>query len=125
MSEEQLKAFLEKVKVDSSLQQKLRAAADPEAVVAIAKEAGFTIFADSLEKFESEISEELSLQELESVAGGTLPTCNARDSWSTPPGGDLQDKIGRGVEALGKLKKSRGRNDRTRFENLKRDLGFF
>ena len=37
MSEEQLKAFLEKVKADTSLQEKLKAAADNDAVVAIAK----------------------------------------------------------------------------------------
>ena len=36
MSEEQLKAFLEKVKADTSLQEKLKAAADAEAVAAIA-----------------------------------------------------------------------------------------
>ena len=39
MSEEQLKAFLEKVKADTNLQDKLKAAADTNAVVAIAKEA--------------------------------------------------------------------------------------
>ena len=42
MSEEQLKAFLEKVKDDTSLQEKLRAASDADAVAAIAKEAGFS-----------------------------------------------------------------------------------
>ena len=45
MSEGQLKAFLEKVKVDTSLQEKLKAAAaDADAVVAIAKESGFERF---------------------------------------------------------------------------------
>jgi predicted ribosomally synthesized peptide with nif11-like leader len=72
MSEEQLKAFLEKVKGDTSLQEKLKAAAAPEAaadsdaVLAIAKEAGFSISADDLKNAQSEISEE----ELEGVAGG-------------------------------------------------------
>ena len=66
MSEEQLKAFLEKVKGDTSLQDKLKAASDVDAVVAIAKEAGFSISADDLKKAQSEISEE----ELEVVAGG-------------------------------------------------------
>ena len=37
MSVEQLKAFLEKVKVDTTLQDKLKAAADVEGVIAIAK----------------------------------------------------------------------------------------
>jgi predicted ribosomally synthesized peptide with nif11-like leader len=36
MSEEQLKAFLEAVKADAGLQEKLKAASDADAVVAIA-----------------------------------------------------------------------------------------
>ncbi len=72
MSEEQLKAFLEKVKGDTSLQEKLKAAADANAVAAIAKEAGFSISADDLTtKAQSELSEE----ELESVAGGLTNVC--------------------------------------------------
>ena len=70
MSEEQLKAFLEKVKADTCLQEKLKAAADADAVAAIAKEAGFSISADVLKSAQSEISEE----ELESVAGGFVPS---------------------------------------------------
>ena len=66
MSEEQLKAFLEKVKTDTSLQEKLKAASDPDAVAATAKEAGFMISADDLNRSRSEISEE----ELEHVSGG-------------------------------------------------------
>ena len=65
MSEEQLKAFLEKVKADTSVQDRLKAAADSDAVLAIAKEAGFMISADDL-KTQSEISD----AELERVAGG-------------------------------------------------------
>ena len=75
MSEEQLKAFLEKVKADTSLQEKLKAAADIDAVVAIAKEAGFSISADELGNAQSENLElevELSEEELEGVAGGVL-----------------------------------------------------
>ena len=64
MTEEQLKAFLEKVKADTSLQEKLKAAADSDAVLAIAKEAGFSISADVLKSAQSEISEE----ELEGAA---------------------------------------------------------
>jgi len=37
MSEEQLKAFLEKIKGDTSLQEKLKAAADVDAALAIPK----------------------------------------------------------------------------------------
>ena len=71
MSEEQLKAFLEKVKADTSLQEKLKAAVDADAVAAIAKEVGFSISADDLTKAQFELSE----QELEGVAGGN---CSGR-----------------------------------------------
>jgi predicted ribosomally synthesized peptide with nif11-like leader len=67
MSEEQLKAFLEKVKGDTSLQEKLKAAADANAVAAIAKEAGFMISADDLKQAQPT---ELSEEELEGVSGG-------------------------------------------------------
>ena len=67
MLEEQLKAFLEKVNGDTNLLGKLKAA-DDDAVVSIAKEAGFSISADDLKNAQSEISDE----ELEGVAGGTI-----------------------------------------------------
>jgi len=66
MSEEQLKAFMEAVKADAGLQEELKVAADADAVVAIAKEEGFLISADELQRAQAEISEE----ELEGVAGG-------------------------------------------------------
>ena len=66
MSEEQLKAFLEKVKADTSLQEKLKAASDADAVVAIAKAAGFTITTEDLNSHRQILTED----ELEGVAGG-------------------------------------------------------
>ena len=74
MSEEQLKAFLEKVKGDTNLQERLKAAANPDAVVSIAKEAGFGISSDDLTMTQWELSDE----ELEGVAGGNSinNTCN-------------------------------------------------
>ena len=66
MSEEQLKAFVEKVKGDTSLQDKLKAAASPEAVIEIAKEAEFAITAEDIQSMQSE---ELSDDELEGAAG--------------------------------------------------------
>ena len=66
MSEEQLKAFLEKVQGDTNLQEKLKGASDANSIAAIAKEAGFSISANDLTKAQSELSEE----ELEGVAGG-------------------------------------------------------
>ena len=68
MSEEQLKSFLEKVKADTSLQEKLKAAADADAALAIAKEAGFAITAEDIQSMQS--STDLSDEELEGVAGG-------------------------------------------------------
>ena len=68
MSEEQLKAFLAAVKADAGLQEKLKAAGDADAVVGIAKAAGFVISAEELKRAQVEISDE----ELEGVsAGGT------------------------------------------------------
>ena len=62
MTLDQLKAFLAKVKGDSNLQEKLKAAKSPEDVVGIAKKHGFEFTADKIT--------ELSEEELESVAGG-------------------------------------------------------
>ena len=66
MSEEQLKAFLEKVKLDTSLQDKLKAATDANAVVEIAKASGFVISADDWNESQSDVSDD----ELEAAAGG-------------------------------------------------------
>jgi len=63
MSEEQLKVFLEKVKGDSNLQEKLKAAKSPEDVIEIAKENGHEFTADKINQ--------LSEEELERLAGGT------------------------------------------------------
>ena len=63
MSEEHLKAFLAKVKGDSSLQEKLKAAKSPEDVVDIAKEHGCELTAQKITKLRD--------TELESVVGGS------------------------------------------------------
>ena len=68
MSEEQLKAFIEKVQGDDSLQEKLKAAAASDAVVAIAKDVGFTISANDLRNASSITG--LSNEELEALAAG-------------------------------------------------------
>ena len=69
MSEEQLKAFMEAVKADGDLQEKLKAAGDADdAFVAIAKEAGFVISAEELQR--AQVGTEISEEELEGVAGG-------------------------------------------------------
>ena len=68
MSEEQIKAFLEAVKADEGLKERLKAAVDSDSVVAIAKETGFLISADELQRARAEISED----ELEGVSGGAF-----------------------------------------------------
>ena len=70
MSEEQLNAFIDAVKADEDLKEKLNAAADADLVVEIAKDAGFLISAEELQRAQSEVSEE----ELEGVAGGIKNT---------------------------------------------------
>ena len=62
MSEEQLKAFIAKVKEDTSIQEQLKAAKTPEDVVGIAKDHGH--------EFTAEHVTQLSEEELEGVAGG-------------------------------------------------------
>ena len=69
MSEDQLNAFLEKVKADTSLQEKLKAAGDADAVVAIAIEAGFGISAEDIQLMQSATGE-VSDEELQGAAGG-------------------------------------------------------
>ena len=69
MSEEQLNAFLEKVKSDTSLQEKLKAAASPEAAIEIAKAAGFSITPADIQSMQS--ATVVSDEELKGVAGGS------------------------------------------------------
>ena len=80
MSEEQLKAFLEKVKADISLQEKLKAASDANAASAIAKEAGFSISADEFTKAQStELSDEELEEANENFRAQNLPYAVVRD----------------------------------------------
>ena len=65
MSNEQLKDFLEKVKGDLNLQERLKAAKSQDEVVSIAKEHGHHFGTEHISQF--------SEKELEGVAGGTLP----------------------------------------------------
>ena len=58
MSEEQLKVFWEAIQADTGLRQKLQGVTEPDAVAAIAKEAGFMITTEELQRAQAEISEE-------------------------------------------------------------------
>jgi predicted ribosomally synthesized peptide with nif11-like leader len=72
MSEEQLKAFWEAIQADAGLQQKLQGVTEPDAVAAIAKEAGFIISSEEIKKAQSGqlFAVELADEQLENVAGG-------------------------------------------------------
>jgi len=82
MSEEQLSALLAKLKEDAGLQEKLKGAADLDAAVALAKEAGFDVNKADWLQYQANKALELSDEELEGVAGGAqqLP-----DSWLQDP----------------------------------------
>ena len=71
MSEQQLNAFLEKVKGDTSLQEKLKAAGSNEAAIEIAKGAGFAITAEDIQSMQSAPGE-VSDEELEGASGGRV-----------------------------------------------------
>lgn len=57
MSEEQFKKFVELVKSDTVVQDKLESAADLDAVLAITKEVGFTFMTDSIGFFKPKQAE--------------------------------------------------------------------
>ena len=80
MSEEQLNAFLEKLKGDTRLQDKLKAAASPVAAIDIAKAAGFSITVEDIQSMQSS-TVELSDEELEGAAGGQRPWTE-RPTWA-------------------------------------------
>jgi predicted ribosomally synthesized peptide with nif11-like leader len=69
-SEEQLSSLLAKLKEDAGLQEKLKGAANLDAAVAIAKEAGFDVSKANWLKHQANQILELSDEELEGVAGG-------------------------------------------------------
>ena len=72
MSEEQLSALLAKLKDDAGLQEKLKGAADLDAAVAIAKEAGFDVNKADWLRHQANQTLELSDEELEGVSGGMM-----------------------------------------------------
>ena len=72
MSAEQLTALLAKLNDDAGLREKLKGAADLDAAVAMAKEAGFDVHKADWLKYQAKQTLELSDEELEGVAGGTV-----------------------------------------------------
>ena len=80
MSKEQLKALVDKVASGTELSDKIGAATTAEAVIEIAKAAGFSITSEDIQlllSLLSEVSEEeeeLTDDDLENVAGGVWGT---------------------------------------------------
>ena len=70
MPEEQLSAFLAAVTEDAELQEKLKGAADLDAAVAIARDAGFDVSKEDCLKYQAEQAPEMSDEELAGVTGG-------------------------------------------------------
>jgi predicted ribosomally synthesized peptide with nif11-like leader len=70
MSEEQLAALFAKLKDDAGLQEKLKGAADLDAALAKAKDAGFDVSKADWLKYQAKQTIELSDEELEGLAGG-------------------------------------------------------
>ena len=70
MSAEQLTAFWAAVEGDPSLEETLKGAADLDAAVAVAKEAGFDVSKADLLEYQAQQTLELSDVELEGVVGG-------------------------------------------------------
>ena len=68
MSHDDLQKFLQAVREDPSLQEKLKSASDADALSAVAKAAGFSISAEELKDAEAHLSDE----EMESMAGGCM-----------------------------------------------------
>jgi predicted ribosomally synthesized peptide with nif11-like leader len=71
MSEEQLAALFAKLKDDAGLQEKLKGAADLDAALAIAKDAGFDVSKADWLRYQAKQTIELSDEELDGISGGT------------------------------------------------------
>lgn len=78
MTEDQLEAFLAKIQADPVLAEKVRAAPDPEAYAALAREAGVMISARDVKSARAELSE----AELEGAGSRstTYPTQSCRNT---------------------------------------------
>jgi len=70
MSEDQLSSFYNAIRNDDGLRERLSRAVDVDAVVAIAREAGFDILPDQLQMQRADTQQPLSDEDLENVAGG-------------------------------------------------------
>ena len=67
MSQEQLNAFASAMKADGGLQSQVSSATTPDAVIEIAKKAGYSLSLDDLKQLSS-----LSEDELSNISGGSF-----------------------------------------------------
>ena len=77
MSQENMIAFIAKVQSDIDLLAKMNAVTDADGAIAIAKSAGFEITAGDVIRQQARIASELSDDELENVAGGSVTMLKA------------------------------------------------
>ena len=63
MSQEQLQAFRQRIKIDPILQDKIKATTDPNAIAAMAKESGFSLSREDL-------ADGLGIDELDGIEWG-------------------------------------------------------
>lgn len=87
MSDQQLKDFLAAVQADVDLQEKLKAADDANAIVAIAMTAGFMISAQEInfKEIQEGLSQEISDEDLAGVVGGGMPPIPPIKPITPPP----------------------------------------
>jgi predicted ribosomally synthesized peptide with nif11-like leader len=65
-----LKEFLEKLRSDTELQEKVEAAVDENAILKVITDAGYDVKQEDIEKFLEDTVTELSDSDLDNVAGG-------------------------------------------------------
>ena len=82
MSEDQLSVFLAKLNEDEGLQEKLKGAADFDAAVAIAKEAGCNLTKGDLIRYQASQVLKLTDEELEGAAGGARKQTDTPNRWT-------------------------------------------
>ncbi len=84
MSEEQLSALLAKLKNDAGRKVKLQGAADLDAAVAMAQEAGFDVIKADWLRYQAKQTLELSDEALEGVTGGAARGSEMNEFWALP-----------------------------------------
>ena len=80
MSEEQLKAFLEKVKDDTALREQIKSVSDVDAVLAIAKETGFRLLQTIFSRWN--LLQSYQKMSLKKPAGAVGLSISVRRKWT-------------------------------------------